>query len=383
MPESSADYDFVVIGGGFYGCCLSLFLRSTKSRVLLVEANNMLMNRASRVNQARIHTGFHYPRSALTAVKSMILHRRFMKDFPDAVVSDFQMLYAVARNHSRVPAHRFFRMFRDLGAPVRHADPTQTALFEDRTIEGVFACDEAAFDYTVLRSLLSNRLDEAGVEVRMGTRVTSLTESPKGIVANLSDGQEVRARHAFNITYSQVNAILNLAGLPRAPLKHELTEIALIEPPQQLNGLGITVMDGPFFSCMPYPSLGLYSLTHVRYTPHESWIDDDECGQFHFHPTSPHPETRVRYMIQDARRFVPSLSDAKHVKSLFETKTVLLKNEHDDGRPILYRRSPIESRLVSILGAKIDNIYDLFDIVRNTTPELLAASDNLVMGRTE
>ena len=42
--------DYVVIGGGFYGCCLALFLRSLSKRVLLVEAGDVLLGRASRVN---------------------------------------------------------------------------------------------------------------------------------------------------------------------------------------------------------------------------------------------------------------------------------------------------------------------------------------------
>lgn len=94
--------DYLVVGRGFYGCCLALYLRSVSERVLLVEAGDTLLGRASRVNQARVHTGFHYPRSALTAVKSMLLHCRFMADFPEAVVDEFQMLYAIARRRSKV-----------------------------------------------------------------------------------------------------------------------------------------------------------------------------------------------------------------------------------------------------------------------------------------
>ena len=102
--------DYLVIGGGFYGCSLALFLRSVSRRVVLVEAAGELLTRASRVNQARVHTGFHYPRSAMTAVKSMVLHRRFAADFPDAVDANFQMLYAIARRRSRISAKRFYRM---------------------------------------------------------------------------------------------------------------------------------------------------------------------------------------------------------------------------------------------------------------------------------
>jgi glycine/D-amino acid oxidase-like deaminating enzyme len=377
---SRTHYDHLVIGGGFYGCCLALFLASISSRVLLVEAEPVLMNRASRVNQARIHTGFHYPRSALTAVKSMVLHRKFMQDFPDAVVSNFQMLYAIARSHSKVSAQRFFRMFRDMGAPIRLADARQASLFDSRSVEGLFACDEAAFDCSVLRHELSQRLEKSGLEVRFGTRVMALHERAEDVVAGLSDGGEVSARHVFNVTYSGINTVLDLAGLPRARLKHELTEVALVEPPEQMQGLGVTVMDGPFFSCMPYPTEGLYSLTHVRYTPHRSWTDEHPPADSTSERISL-AETRVRHMIADARRLMPAMADARYIKSLAEVKTVLLKNERDDGRPILYQRLPREARVISILGAKIDNIYDLFELVRTSVPELSDASDRLVMGR--
>jgi glycine/D-amino acid oxidase-like deaminating enzyme len=381
MAQSGKDVDYLIIGGGFYGCCLALYLRSISDRVLVVEAADGLMTRASRVNQARIHTGFHYPRSALTAVKSMVLHQRFMQDFPEAVIDDFQMLYAIARRRSKVSANRFHRMFRDIGAPIQPALASQAALFDNDMIEAVFACHEAAFDYSILENLLSARLASAGVEVRLSTELVTLADAQTGIVAGLSDGSEVTARYAFNITYSQLNAVLDKAELPRAQLKHELTELALVTPPPELNGMGVTVMDGPFFSCMPYPAEDLYSLTHVRYTPHESWTDETRTGASRILSPEHLPQSRATHMIRDGQRYLPSLSHARYEKSLFEVKTILVKNEHDDGRPILYQQKPADSRVVSILGGKIDNIYDLFDLIRKSSPEFASADDGLVLGQ--
>jgi hypothetical protein len=56
---------------------------------------------------------------------------------------------------------------------------------------------------------------------------------------------------------------------------------------------------------------------------------------------------------------VAALQDAEYVRSLFEIKTVLLQNEVDDGRPILCRRDYGLENFYVILGAKIDNIYDV------------------------
>jgi glycine/D-amino acid oxidase-like deaminating enzyme len=371
------DTEYVVIGGGFYGCCLALFLRSISQRVLLIEAGEVLLGRASRVNQARVHTGFHYPRSALTAVKSMILHERFARDFPQAVRDDFQMLYAIARRRSKVSAKRFFRMFRDLGAPIAPASSVQSALFDSDLIEEAFACREMAFDYSVLRDLMQDRLHAAGVEIRLNTQVTAVVDGASGVLCQLSDGTEVAARYAFNVTYAQINDVLAKASLPAVQLKYEVSEIALVTPPLELADFGITVMDGPFFSCMPYPAERLHSLTHVRYTPQHSWTGDAVAAYDQM--TADPQQSLARHMVLDGKRYVPSLAGAVYQKSLYEVKAVLLKNEGDDGRPILYQRSPKTSRVISILGAKIDNIYDLFDLVRQTEPEFSGARDDFVL----
>lgn len=382
-PDGPADLDYLVIGGGFYGCCLALFLGSVSDRIMLAEAGPRIMDRASRVNQARIHTGFHYPRSPLTAVKSLSLHRRFAQDFPDAVVDRFQMLYAIARRRSKVSAKRFFRMFDDLGAPIRQASPSQAALFDPDTIEAVFACTEWAFDCDTLRRHIANRLDAAPVDLRLGTRVEALERRGAGYLARLSSGAEVTARYVFNVTYAQTNDILSRAGLPPAQLKYELTELVLIEPPEELQPYGITVMDGPFFSAMPYPSEELHSLTHVRYTPHRSWTDapaGSPAGSPYEIFRQASPESRFRHMILDSQRYVPALAGARYRRSIYDVKAILTKNERDDGRPILYQRRPQDSPLISILGGKIDNIYDLFDLVRQTEPEFAAATGARLLG---
>jgi len=379
-PAAPTQYDYIVIGGGFYGCCLALYLRSISDRVLLVEAGPRLMDRASRVNQARVHTGFHYPRSAATAVKSMLLHRRFLSDFPEAVVDDFQMLYAVARRRSKITAKKFHRMFRDMGAPIELAGAGHRALFNPDMVEEVFACHEVAFDHAILGRQVAARMAEAGIEVRLSAALEGLQAHRSGVVAALSDGSEVTARYAFNVTYAQINAVLDKAGLPAARLKHEIAELALIEPPRELEKIGVTVMDGPFFSAMPYPSEGLYSLTHVRYTPHDSWADNSRARDPYRHFAGLQPESRYAFMLRDAQFYLPCLSGATYRRSIYEVKTILIKNENDDGRPILYHQKPDDSRVISILGGKIDNIYDLFEAVKMTAPEFASLNPGFVFG---
>ena len=58
---------------------------------------------------------------------------------------------------------------------------------------------------------------------------------------------------------------------------------------------------------------------------------------------------------------MPAIRHAGYRDSLFEIKTVLIKNEGDDGRPILFERHPQLPGCYSILGGKLDNIYDVIE----------------------
>jgi hypothetical protein len=66
-------------------------------------------------------------------------------------------------------------------------------------------------------------------------------------------------------------------------------------------------------------------------------------------------------MVRDAGRYLPALLDSRHVDSLLEVKTVLVKNEGDDGRPILFEKHSALPGCISVLGGKIDNIYDVLE----------------------
>ena len=366
------DADIAIVGGGFYGCCLALMLRSVAERVVLVERREALLTEASQVNQARVHAGFHYPRSFVTALRSRELSARFARDFPQAVVNDFQMLYAVARHRSKVSTERFRRMFADMAAPIAPAAPADAALFDPALVEGVFACDEFAFDWTVLQQFLAERLAAQGVKVITGEAALGLDQHDGANVVALGSGRSIRAPLLFNVTYAGLNALPLAGGFAPLPLKYELAEIALLDPPPELSGRAVTVMDGPFFSAMPFPAERLYSLTHVRYTPHRSWVDGSE-------PEALDSPSRWKHMVADAQRFLPCLVGADYRKSLFAVKTVLTRNERDDGRPILLHRHSERPGFFSVMGGKIDNIYDLFDVLPQVDPALAGAHPRLLM----
>ena len=367
--------EVAVIGGGFYGCSLATHLAAQGASVSVFECEDKLLTRASYHNQARLHGGYHYPRSFTTAYRSRYHFARFKRDFAPAVCDTFTKLYAIAKVNSKVSATQFARFCEQIQAPVQVAPASVQQLFNQRLIDDVFVVEEYAFDAAKLRNQLQDQLHACGVAVQLATAVREVVATDEGVTLETTSGSGAcvgacvgawRGDLLINCTYSGLNSIPGVFA-SKQRLKHELTELALVDLPAELAELSVTVMDGPFFSFMPFPDRQLSTLTHVRYTPHTAVIEaaNEAANEAADVPVNPykqfdgdHPDSAFGFMIRDAARYMPALADARYADSLFEIKTVLRKNEGDDGRPILFERDPKTPRVLSVLGSKLDNIYD-------------------------
>ena len=105
------NYDVAIIGGGFYGVAIALYLwkNSDYKRLVLLEREEGLLLRASYNNQARVHNGYHYPRSFKTAYRSRVNLPIFVQEWPFVIEQDFYKIYAVARGNSKVTSKQFQR----------------------------------------------------------------------------------------------------------------------------------------------------------------------------------------------------------------------------------------------------------------------------------
>jgi glycine/D-amino acid oxidase-like deaminating enzyme len=357
-------YDALIIGGGFYGCSIAIYLAKERGfkKIALVEREGSLLSRASYSNQARVHNGYHYPRSFTTAFRSRVNLPKFVDDFSSAVKTDFLKLYAIARRNSKVNSLQFRKFCKEIGAKLETAPNECKSLFEKRLIEDVFLVEEYAFNTEKLCDWAITELRNNNVEIHYKTEAKSIFKNKNALSILLTGAHNnsVDARFVFNCTYSGLNQISGDFPGTETKLKHEITEMALVDMPFHLKNIGVTVMDGAFFSMMPFPARGLHTLSHVRYTPHFHW--EDKSGENPYEKLAAYPKiSRFDWMLRDVKRYIPSINEASQKDSLFEIKTVLIKNESDDGRPILFEKSNSLNGLYSILGGKIDNIYDVLE----------------------
>jgi hypothetical protein len=298
-----------------------------------------------------VHNGYHYPRSLGTAISARNNFQRFCEEHASAIRPRMRMIYAIARG-SRVSPVQFERFCARIEVECREDPLLQRDLFDSAHIEAAYVVREVAFDAKAIAIDLRRRLVEAGVELGLGQDVRVRRITSDRVELETSAGP-IEAGILVNSTYAGLDRI----GVPiRSPLKRELVEIGFVRPPARLETLGVTVMDGPFFSTMPFPAFRCHSLTHVRYTPHAAWTQPGEA-------LARPPESRLVLMQRDAARYMPSLAQAERLGSMFEVKTVLRRSEESDARPILFEFGEAAPHIVSVLGAKMDNIYDALDAI--------------------
>ncbi|EJF6538049.1 FAD-binding oxidoreductase [Escherichia coli] len=364
--------NIIIVGGGFFGMYLAEQFSLLGHGVKLFEKENNYMSRASYNNQARVHNGYHYPRSILTALRSRISFPRFVDEFRDCVDSDFDKYYLISEILGKVSASQF-RMFCDrIGADCDYAPAKIQNMVNPKMINACFTVKEFAFDAFKLRDIMLKRLDSSNAEFYCGYSVDKIEQLENGIKtlireASTGEVQEYVADHVFNCTYSHLNYLLDNSGIELIPLKHEMTEMCLVDVPEVCKNAGFTIMCGPFFSVMPFPSVGLHSFSHVRYTPHYEWYDKpgEKYLDSHDKFDSDTKNSAWQYMIRDASRYIPVLNECRYERSLWEVKTLLPRSETDDSRPILFRPNHCIQGFHCIMGGKIDNVYDAFEAIKS------------------
>ena len=85
-------YDYIIIGAGIYGLYIATKLSAEYplKKICILEYDDKPFQRASYINQARVHNGYHYPRRLSTALKSSHYYNRFINDYSFAINKTFE-----------------------------------------------------------------------------------------------------------------------------------------------------------------------------------------------------------------------------------------------------------------------------------------------------
>ena len=108
-------YDKIILGAGLYGLYAAQKCGAAGQRVLVLERDPAPFMRATYINQARVHMGYHYPRSYSTAIKSAHYFERFCRDYGFCLHTEFDQVYATSAHFSWTNAAEFRQFCRAAG----------------------------------------------------------------------------------------------------------------------------------------------------------------------------------------------------------------------------------------------------------------------------
>lgn len=370
-------FDKVIIGAGLYGLYAALFCCTKGQKVIVLECEDAAFKRATFINQARVHQGYHYPRSISTALKSAGYFERFNRDYAFCINKEFEQIYATSTEYSWSNGKQFKDFCRAANIPCEELNPNN--FFKSNMCDGAFRTREYTYDALILREYLLEELKKytSNVEIQYSVKISGIDKESDRYIINTEGGAKYSSGYILNATYAGTNQILDMLGFEKFKIKYELCEIILCDVNDKLKGLGITVMDGPFFSIMPFGKTGYHSLTSVTFTPHTTSYEelptfscqersDDYCTKYRLGNCNnclARPLTAFPYMDHLARKYMRNEYTFSYDNSLFSMKPILMSSELDDSRPTLVRKYSDGPTFVSVLSGKINTVYDLDEVL--------------------
>lgn len=245
--------------------------------------------------------------------------------------------------------------------------------------DGVFRTREYTYDAMILKDYLIEELRKFPnhVEIKYGVDIIRIERLQDAYIIDTKNKKRYKSGFVLNATYAGTNQILDMVGFEKFGIKYELCEIILCDVNDKLRNIGFTVMDGPFFSIMPFGKTGFHSLTSVTFTPHTTSYDavptfecqersNGCCSPFHLgncNDCIAKPVSAFPYMANLAHKYMLDDYGFEYRSSLFSMKPILMSSEIDDSRPTVIRKYSEKPTFVGVLSGKINTVYDLDEVL--------------------
>lgn len=377
-------YDKIIIGAGIYGLYSALKCGIAGQSILVLECEKEPFSRATYVNQARVHMGYHYPRSLSTAMKSAHYYQKFHEDYGFALNTNFKQIYATSDAFSWTSAKAFRNFCKVAG--IKCDEVSTSSFFNEKTCDGAFLTEEDTYDAFIIRDYYKDKLSNLqNVDVALGVSVEEIIKTSNMVCVKFKHNEEeysIQTQFLLNATYASTNQILrrikDVADVQKGnyegyKIKYELCEIILCSVNEKLKNVGITVMDGPFFSIMPFGKTQYHSLTAVSFTPHStcyselpkfSCQDGKYCSKEHLgncNKCNNRPDSAWGHMSRLAKRYLKPEFEFEYKESLFSMKPILKTSAIDDSRPTTIVINSNSPKIISVLSGKVNTVYDLDD----------------------
>jgi len=317
----------LVIGGGIFGCSISLELSKYGLDVTLIEKDSDIMNNASKCNHNRIHYGYHYPRSIETATQSLDGLLSFLMMYKESIISNFPNYYSISIDQSQVNSFEY-KKFCDKAGINYHSEYPSSNIMNPLLIEDSFKVEEPIFDWEILKSIIINKLKNSQVNLQLNTPFTK---------------HHLNYDFIINCSYSGINEVNNIIGVPS--LKFKLQDVIIPIFEYNHPKIGLTVMDGPFCSIMPKGNTpNQFLLYHAKY----SILKETEDVVLS-------PLKDISYNLEmikkDSSRYFPFINDVKFIDYWRTTRAIPITNNDERLSKII--TYPTHPNFITVFSGKV------------------------------
>lgn len=328
---------FKVIGGGIYGCHISLWLRQRGEQVSMYERESSLMSMASGNNQFRLHLGFHYARNSVTRRQSKIGFEFFMSQYSKFTLDSPLNLYVVPRQSSLIDYPTYISIFQNESFDFDEMDPSQFQQL--RGIEGAIRVKERIIDVDKIREYFTEELK--------GTYSLNSVVDEATIKKWKGEGFYV-----IDCTWGARQSVSDYF--------YEVTHLAYVQTKEKWHP-AITLVDGPLWSLYPTATQGLFTLSHVTYTPLK--IFDKYEDALYFKDNISEEILSINYdkMINNVLKVYPSFSD---IFSIVGHQISIKRKPRGLSDPRDCRLESFEDE-VRVQSGKIDTMYVLENYLKD------------------
>ncbi|MGD0929589.1 MAG: FAD-dependent oxidoreductase [Candidatus Korobacteraceae bacterium] len=305
-----------IAGAGIYGGTTAIRLAEKGHDVHLFDPLGIL-NAASGINQFRIHSGYHYPRSPETIQETMGARAEFLQTFAPAIVRNSRHYYAIPHEGSQTRPELFEQVMAEHNIPLQ---PCRPEWMNFDFIDKCYEVEEQIYDPEALRDVLTKQIESLGVSFHKQEFVPSM-------------------RPDYDFVVWATYGLGPSRGLIKA-VKYQVAEKILIQLPAQLQGVSLVVVDGPFTAFDPYGSSERSMWGSAKHSNHWTTTDPNEPIPEQFRPLlngpgfEPISWTRFEAMRQDGALAVPASTEAVYLGSRFTIRVV--ENNPQQDRRTLY-----------------------------------------------
>ena len=346
-------YNLVVVGAGIFGIEIALQAIENGLDVKIIDAKEDILMGASMNNQNRLHLGFHYPRDIDTALQSIRGFSSFKLKYKECIQDNFLNTYFIASDNTKTTFDDYIKFCDNLNLQYRIISHNDLPFILDN-VRGGISCNEVVYDCEILRNLVRKKIIKNKISFSFKSRVEKINKVNGIFNLKTSSNEEFYSDIVVNATYGSSNYLSAQLGIDIPDRLYEYTAVPIID--LDIPKIGLTIMDGPFFTVLPYGKTNKFLLYHVDLSVIKSEINSSLNLSWLNKATSPfamiNKKNYFTLMIKECSKFMPILNKSKLINYLEGPRMVLPKIDYSDARPSLISEN---DDYFDVFSGKIDH----------------------------